>query len=245
MSAVVLMDWAAWSPGLATREDWQRWAPEPSPLGCEGAPEIRFLPAMQRRRCDTLSRMCLQVAHDACPEELRGDVRSVFASRHGSFQNTAALLRDLADGNPLSPNRFSHSVHNTQSGIFSIWAKNREAATCVAAGAETFGAGFLEAMGLLHRHPEGPLLLVVGDESVPEPFDALSDEKGAYALALLLRAGEGDSEDGRVGLRFGPGTSEDTGPHFPDALVFLRWWLSGGDSLRIAHPGRSWIFTRD
>jgi len=244
MSEVELLNWAAWSPGLASREDWQRWAQEPRSLGYEGAPEIRFLPALQRRRCDALSRMCLQVVHDVCPEGLRGEVRSVFASRLGSFQNTAALLRDLADGSPLSPNRFSHSVHNTQSGIFSIWAKNREAATCVAAGAETFGAGLLEAMGLLHRHPGAPLLLVVGDEGIPEPFDTLGRDNGAYAMALLLCAGEAASQGRRVGLRFGPGEPEREAARFPDALVFLRWWLSGRESLRLFHPRRSWIFAR-
>ncbi|NRA09311.1 MAG: beta-ketoacyl synthase chain length factor [Myxococcales bacterium] len=244
MSEVVVVDWAAWSPGIASRRDWESWAQDPRPLGHEGAPEVRFLPALQRRRCDRLSRMCLQAVHDAVPEALRGGLLSVFASRHGSFENMAAMLCDLADGSPLSPNRFSHSVHNTQAGLFSIWAGNREASTCVAAGAETFGAGFLEGMGMLHRHPGAPLLLVVGDEPVPEPFDTLASGTGAYALAFLLQNGDGDAEGTRVGLRFGPGEEGSLDAFVPDGLAFLRWLISDQESLRLAHPGRSWLFAR-
>ena len=188
--------------------------------------------------------MCLQVIHDLCPETLRGGLLSVFASRHGSIQNMTAMLCDLADGSPLSPNRFSHSVHNTQAGIFSIWAGNREASTCVAAGAETFGAGLLEGMGMLQRHPGASLLLVAADESLPEPFEALSGGSGAYAAAFLLRGGEPDAGGTRVGLRFGPGEAGRPSAPFPDALVFLRWLLSDRASLRLAHPARSWIFAR-
>jgi len=243
MSELGVLDWAAWSPGITSRDAWQRWAEAPGPLGCVGAPEIRFLPAMQRRRCDSLSRMCLQVAYDVCPEAKRGGVCSVFASRHGSFHNMAAMLRDLADGSPLSPNRFSHSVHNTQAGLFSIWAGNREPSTCVAAGAETFGAGILEAMGMRRRHPKASILLVVGDEGVPEPFEAPDASRGSYALALLL-GGEQDEAASRFELDFSPGETGDVEALQPDALSFLRWWLSGRESLRLAHPRRSWRFAR-
>ena len=54
----------------------------------------------------------------------------------------------------LSPARFSHSVHNTQVGLFSIWARNPLPSVSVAAGAETFAHGFLEAVGRLQREPE-------------------------------------------------------------------------------------------
>ena len=244
MNALALLDWSAWSPGLTSRSDWLRWAEAPGPLGSEGAPEIRFLPALQRRRCDALSRMCLHVVNEVCPEAERAEVRSVFASRHGSFQNMAAMLVDLADAKRLSPNRFSHSVHNTQAGIFSMWANNREASTCVAAGAETFGAGLLESLGMLRRHPEASILFVMGDEGVPEPFDTLAPPSGSYALALLLRSGV-DGAGVRLGLGFEPGEIAAELRPYPDALVFLRWWLTGRKSLRLTHPRRGWRFERD
>ncbi len=242
MNEAVITNWAAWSPGLTNRDEWVRWAQNPTALGRSGAPEVEFLPAMQRRRCDALSRMCFQVIHEVCPPEGLGDLTSVFASRHGSFGNMTALLFALADGRALSPNGFSHSVHNTQAGLFSIWAQNRAASTCVAGGAETFGAGLLEALGSLTSDPERTVLLVVADEAVPEPFDSLCDDKGAYAVALLLRSPESLSAGTALSVQLERG--EVGTSRFPDAVTFIRWLMGTERLLRLCHARRTWVLER-
>lgn len=242
MNEAVITSWAAWSPGLTNRDDWERWALNPTALGRSGAPEVAFLPAMQRRRCDALSRMCFQVIHEVCPPEDLGDLTSVFASRHGSFGNMTGLLVALADSRALSPNSFSHSVHNTQAGLFSIWAQNRAASTCVAGGAETFGAGLLEAFGALATQPERAVLLVVADEAVPEPFDSLCDDKGAYAVSLLLRSRESASGGTPLSVQLEGGEAETS--MFPDAVAFIRWLMGPERLLRLRHPRRTWVLER-
>ena len=66
MTRLVVSRWAAWSPGIETEEDWRAYVREPRALEAKGAPELPFLPALQRRRCDQLSRMMLHVAHACC-----------------------------------------------------------------------------------------------------------------------------------------------------------------------------------
>jgi len=242
MNRVELVRWAAWAPDIATQEEWQAWARAPRPIVGSGSPEVRFLPGLQRRRCDALSRTMLEVAHGCCPEPLLSEVACVFATRHGPFSTTVAMLQDLATGSPLSPARFTHSVHNAPAGLFSIWAHNPRASSSLAGGAETFAHGFLEAAALLHREPERPVLFVTADESPPEPFDSIADPgAGAYGVALLLEIGDGGGAL-EFSLRQAPGVL--TPLAWPDALEFLRWWITGEERLILGRGTRAWTWTR-
>jgi hypothetical protein len=242
VTSVRVQRWVAWAPGLESAADGRVWARDPRPVPEQGAPDARFLPTLQRRRCDSLSRMMLHVVNQCCDEALRRQVACVFASRHGSFGTTASLLEDVAAATPLSPARFSHSVHNTQAGLFSIWSGNPRPSTSVAAGGKTFAHGFLEAIGMLHRECGRPVLFVVGDEVIPEPFSGIAREpRGAHAVALLLGA-EGTGE----GIEFSVEVADDESPpaEWPDALEFLRWWLSGAATLRLARRPHAWVWRR-
>jgi hypothetical protein len=242
---VAIEQWACLAPGLSSSAEWRAWAREATPPQGEVHPDVAFLPAMQRRRCDGLSRMMLAAANGCCDESLRGDVSSVFASRHGSFATTIGMLEKLARDEPLSPTNFSHSVHNTQAGLFSIWAGNQQVAQSLASRNETFEHGFLEAMCLLTRSCGRPVLFVTGDEALPEPVADLSeDPHPPYALALLLR-----TEPGAHGvLDFDLEHTSDDGDSsvlaWPKALEFLRWWLSGEEELRLGARPRVFVWRR-
>jgi hypothetical protein len=235
-----LARWEAWAPGLADPAAWRAWALQPRPLEGEGQPEAAFLPALQRRRCDALSRMMLEVAQRCSVDAGADALACVFASRHGSVGTLVSLLEDLARSEPPSPAKFSHSVHNTQAGLFSIFAGNRQPAMSVAAGADSFAHGFLEAAGALHCAGGCLVLLVVGDELLPAALAGLSDEQHpGYALALRLEPGE------ELELALAAGAERAApAPPWPDALEFLRWWLSGEPELALAHPPREWRWRR-
>lgn len=243
MNSIQVTRWAAWSPGIESEGDWRAWAREPRALASQGAPDLRFLPALQRRRCDQLSRMVLHVANEVCEDAIRGGVTCVFASRFGAFSTTVSLLENLAAGTAVSPARFSHSVHNTPAGLFSIWSRNRQASVSLAARADTFGHGFLEAICSLHRERRRPVLFVTGDEPIPDPLGSLSDApQAAYALGILLEWGEGGEA---LGLQLAAAEGESTRHDWPDGLEFLRWWIAGDPILRLVHPPRAWVWTRD
>jgi hypothetical protein len=176
---------------------------------------------MLRRRCSPLSRIVLTVAFDCCGREDLARVGSVFASRHGNINESIELLERLARQLPLSPTRFSHSVHNAQAGLFSIAAGNRQASSSIAAETETFACGFLEALTFLERTPESPVLLVMADVPLSDAFAGLVDEPAtSYGLGLLLAS---DGPGTRLDFGITAGGSAAPRGRWPDALEFLRW----------------------
>ncbi len=237
-----LRGWSAWAPGLESADDWITWAGAPYPLAAEGVPDAKFLPAMLRRRCTPLSKILLKVAAEGCPEEEREGVRTVFASRHGSINESVGLLENVARNERISPAIFSHTVHNAQAGLFSIAMGNRQASSSLAARDDSFGCGLLEALGHLEREPERPVLFVMGDVPLDPVFAALVDEPAcAYGVGLLLDPGEGEGRL-EVGLeRAGP----DAEPlPWPPAVEFLRGWLAGESSFTVASARHRWCFER-
>ena len=191
--------------------------PSPGPGTTPGEPDVSFLPPLLRRRCSRLTRMMLRVAYDACPGDQRSTLPVVFASRYGEAAVTLDLLQALARREPLTAGVFSHSVHNTQAGIFGIATRNRAMASAVAAGPDTFGAAFLEAVVAAQRGG-GAALLVVGDEPLPGPFARFQEEPPLpYAVALLLGPRG-------VPLDFAPGVGTPRpDPSHRDALRFVGW----------------------
>jgi len=225
-----VLRWSAWAPGRETREAWEAWARAPGPLPPEGHPEARFLPAMLRRRCSPLTRIVLTAAFGCLEEAEHEAVRTVFASRHGSVNESIELLGRIVRNERLSPARFSHTVHNAQAGLFCIAAGNRQASSSLAARADTFACGYLEALAHLERDPDRPVLYVMGDGRLAPTFAHLVREPpGAYGVGLLL-AREGTGPELAFDLEGRAGTGERP---WPDAAEFLRWLLAGEPALAL------------
>ncbi len=242
MIAAGLQSWSAWSPGREDDVAWRRWCVAPEPLDGEGRPEAKFLPPMLRRRCSSLSRIMLTAAFACCPPELRGQVRTVFASRHGNINQTMPLFERLAQGQNLSPTLFSHTVQNAQASLFSIAAENRRASSSISAQADSFACGYLEALTHLQREPRHPVLLVTADVHLNPTFAVLVEEpRASYALALLLNAGG----TGPAVLFDSAGAGERAEPRpWPDALEFLRWHLGDEPSLCLGSGRQCWRWAR-
>ena len=224
-----VLRWSAWSQGRETRADWEAWARAPEPLPEEGHPEARFLPPLLRRRCSPLTRIVLTAAFDCLAEGERARVRTVFASRHGSVNESIELLEAIVRGERLSPAKFSHTVHNAQAGLFCIAAGNREASSSLAARADTFACGWLEALAHLEREPGRPVLYVMGDSRLADTFaDLVQEPPGSYSVALLL-ARDGDGPE----VAFALDAAAPPQRRWPDAVEFLRWLLAGEPSLAL------------
>ncbi len=190
-----LLAWSAWAPGLETREAWSEWALTPySPTGAE-RPSIANVPAALRRRCSQHDRMVLEVGTNCAAEAIPGSGGQVppavvLGSRHGEAQVTRVLLDLLAEGEPLSPMRFSLSVHNASSGLLSIATGNKGVFRSISASIDSLGAAWIEALSLLVDHSS--VLLIVAEEEPPADHHPYLDEQtAAFALAVLLGRGEG------------------------------------------------------
>jgi hypothetical protein len=235
--------WSAWAPGVERADDWRRWAEKPFALSTDGTPQLASIPPMQRRRFSRVSRMALQVALDVLPPDGAQELSTVFASRHGEATASIALLQDIARELPLSPTTFSHSVHNTAAGLFSIATASAQASSSIAAVHDTFGCGLVEALGLCERRRR-PTLLVVADEPTVEIFGAFADEvPAAFALALLVDAGSVAGSE-RFGFELADPTPRASEPALPHALAFLAWMLGSSDALALPGDRRSWNFQR-
>lgn len=239
---------AAWAPGIDGEDDWREWSRAPRAIAADAAPEARFLPPLLRRRCTPLSKAMLHVAYAACPEAERGAVRTVFASRHGEIRESFPLFELVVSGQPLSPTRFTHTVHNAQAALFSIAAGNRCASSAIAGEHDSFGAGIVESLCHLEREPGRPTLLVVGDAPVADFVHGRTGEPPwSFALALLLAAdGEGPGFGYELVPRDERALAERTGPEplWPQALDFVRWWYGAAPSLELEAPRSRHRFTR-
>ena len=136
-----VLRWSAWAPGIETPEAWRAWCASPVPLAPIGAPR-GALPARD-------AAAPLLAAHadraDRGVGLRRGGparrVRTVFASRHGSVNESIEMIEQVVRRERLSPAQFSHTVHNAQAGLFCIAAQNRQASCSLAAREDTFACG--------------------------------------------------------------------------------------------------------
>lgn len=229
--------WRAWAPGLATSDDWLRWGRAELAPSTDEAPDVSFLPAMQRRRLSRLARMVFAVGWPLAEGHER--LPMVFASRHGETPRTFDILGDLAARQPLSPTQFSLSVHNAIVGLWSIIRGATCEMTALAAAGDGLEHAVIEASALL---AEGaPAVLLVVAEETPPPLYApwIDDVPFPYALGLLLTAGEqwrmtlGDDHETSLGA---------CRPHALDLAVTL---ASGAGHMKHQWKGRQWTWQRN
>lgn len=158
-----IAQWRAWAPGLASVEEWRQWSHEPvAPPQTDAAPDVSFLPAMQRRRLSRLARMAFCVGWPLA--EGLDRLPLVFVSRHGETPRTFDILSDLASDQPLSPTQFSLSVHNAVIGLWSIMRGETSEMTALACAGDGLEHGVVEAAGLLGEGAPAVLLLITEEQ---------------------------------------------------------------------------------
>ncbi|MDI4635516.1 beta-ketoacyl synthase chain length factor [Pelomonas sp. V22] len=241
MSDFRVRRWAAWAPGLQTQEAWGAWLAAPAwPLPAkEAVAPLAEVPAMTRRRIDPLGRAALQVAWWAQGDAPTGPV--VFASRWGEIARSVALLKQLAEGEALSPTSFSLSVHNASSALYSIARGDTANYSALSAGPASAAAGVCEALGLLADG--APQVLVVSVEGeLPEPYQSFEKQPGPLrAWAALL-----ESADSGLRLRATPPeTVTDGEPAWlPPDLATLRFLAGSAPSWEQRGSAGGWSWSR-
>jgi hypothetical protein len=243
-----LVSWSAWASGVESAEQWHEWAIAQRQFGApDQMPALPFIPSMQRRRFSRLSRLQLQVAYDCAAGNHH--LRTIFCSRHGEIHRTHGLLAEMAKGEPLSPMAFSLSVHNTASGLYSIASGNTAPSTALAAGRDTLAMAFVEAAGQLGHAEE--VMLVFGDEPLPEDYEIFSDEYTVpFGLALRFKKTDAMNSLRTIHLRRGESyAARDSAKESIESesmgLALLRL-LAGDKKEVIAHGERNnwlWICT--
>lgn len=237
-----LIDWAAYAPGIVTREQWLAWAQAPFlPQGDE-TPALAELPPLMRRRIDRLGRVAIQ-ALTWCGDARSSGVPVVFASRHGDVARSQQLLDSLALDEPLSPAGFGLSVHNAIAALHAIARGERGNYTAIAAGSETAEAAVCEAAAML-ADGAAQVLLVVYDAVIPAMHAQFLDEPDpCYAWAWRI------APAGRAGTRLSLAPAPDAetapvAPGLPHGLDVLRFALAGTSVLEHRAGATGWRWRR-
>lgn len=233
-----IAQWRAWAPGLESVDDWHVWSRHPHTLGTsDTAPDVSFLPAMQRRRLSRLARMAFSVAWPLA--EGLAQLPLVFVSRHGETPRTFDILSDLAACQPLSPTQFSLSVHNAVIGLWSIMRGETSEMTALAAAGDGLEHGMLEAAALLNEGAPA-VLLVITEEQPPEAYATwIDDVPFPYAVGLLLTPGN------QWQLTLGTQGKDAAPTEWPHALNLLRTLLGEQGSCQHAWKNRVWNWQRN
>ena len=169
-------------------------------------PLPRLLPPAERRRAPDGVAVALEVASEAVAMAARfsmsqgidpRSLASVFTSAHGDLAIVDYLCSTLAgDPTALSPTRFHLSVHNAAAGHWSIAAGDRAPSTALAADADSFALGLLEAatMAIAERRA---VLLVAFDTPAVGLLARATKSSALFGFALVLRSSDqATSEEG-------------------------------------------------
>jgi hypothetical protein len=164
---------------------WATWLDQGETVSVGGAVSSRPpLPTSLRRRVTPLGRKALQAAWAVLQDD--ETPRFVLASRHGEYDRTIGLLNELAQGDDVSPAEFSLAVHHALTGLLSIAAGNRQGHTAIAAGAESFGYGLLEAAAFVAEQGI-PAILFYFDQPLPDFYAAVTKGDCSTPMAMALR----------------------------------------------------------
>lgn len=198
--------------------------------------DAKGMPSLLRRRISPMGQEALALASSL---PLLDQARYVFSSRHGEFSRTLSILKRIAEQEALSPADFSLSVHHALISLLSIVQKNHKGHTAIAGGAESFGAGLIEAIGCLAENPEEPVLLLHCDDLLPEEYSVFNEaEDKPMVFALLLTGGEGPEYSFEVQPEKG-GTA-----HVSLACSFLTFIQGDEQQASVQMPDHLWLWER-
>jgi hypothetical protein len=157
-------------------------------------PSPAMLPANERRRTSPAVRLvlaCVAQALQDSPFPVES-LRSVFATDEGTGEVCQQMLHALATTRQVSPLLFPNSVQNAPSGYFSIAWRNRQPATVVSLGLESFASGLLCAVTEAAACRQ-PVLLVVYDPAMTSPLDELLPVAQSTSTAWIISTGTSDA----------------------------------------------------
>lgn len=174
-------------------EDWRGWLPEEveaisDPSNRIPAQPGKSLPAMLRRRLDDTGRATCDILSALDPE---ASLPLVHASRHGDTAHTLMMLEALGGGAPISPARFSMSVHNAVLGVHSISRAHYRPLQALGACGDELDAMLYESYGyLVEGYPA--VIAVFSEGPLPSAYQGHTDHPGtACAVGMRLTLNRG------------------------------------------------------
>ncbi|MBR9772188.1 MULTISPECIES: beta-ketoacyl synthase chain length factor [unclassified Halomonas] len=216
MEQLRLSEWLGWDP---LREEN---ATKDARLLPSDKPGVS-LPAMLRRRLDNAGRATCDILAGLDPE---ARCPLIHASRHGDANFTLSMLKALANQEPLSPTRFSMSVHNATLGVHAIANHHYRPLQALGASGNEFNALLWEARGYLAEGHEA-VVIVFSEGTLPGDYIDCTPHPGhACAVGLRLSLTQGRAL-----------VAEDATPGAAPTPLDVIDWLGGCSPRLAAAPG--------
>ena len=149
--------------------------------------DVSFVPMMLRRRCSQFTKLCFAASQRFIAEGMSLPIISV--SKYGEIQRQYAISKKIIETQEVSPTAFSLSVFNTAIGLLGISLKNHASAQAFSTMSYQLEAGLIHALSFLENHrEEEKLLLLVGEERLPEAYQNISAETNTLLRRRKLNA---------------------------------------------------------
>ncbi|WP_052141197.1 beta-ketoacyl synthase chain length factor [Pseudoalteromonas piratica] len=205
------------------------------------SPQLDWVPAMQRRRLSHYAKMALFVAANSAKAYDGKSLPVVYASQHGDFHRTSSILKDLAEGEVVSPTSFGLSVHNAVVGLYSILTKNQQPMNSIAAGENTLLMALIEAYVQLNKADTEQVLVVYCDQPLTKEY-AQFDHQDSVDLACAFIV----SKNAETGISLNLSCSSDSNKTPLQAKQFVEFLATkdAGDSV-VLGAQTSWQITID
>lgn len=199
--------------------DWHAWCASETQCARQkiSSPVGSTLPRLLRRRLDEVGRASCDILHALTPAH---GCPLIHASRHGDVAHTLPMLESLAQDIPLSPARFSMSVHNAVLGVYSIAHDHRQPLQALGACGHEFDALLTEAQGYLDAG-HASVVILFSEGELPETYRGHTPHPGT-ACAVGLRLSRQASDGPRLAA------NPLKTPAEPTPLDIIRWL--GGDA---------------
>lgn len=187
-----------------------------------------ILPAMLRRRLDQAGRAVCEILSLL---DLSSSCPIIYASRHGDVTSSLDMLTAMAGGELPSPTKFSMSVHNAVTGVYSIARKHHGPIQALAASGHEFEAMMFEAQGYLATGHDSVVVILSEGDMPPEYVGHTEHCKHPSVVGLRLT--------NNSGMRLHSSQCEQ--PAHPTPSDLITWLDAPGAILKSAH---SWHLER-
>ncbi|MCE5233735.1 MAG: beta-ketoacyl synthase chain length factor, partial [Xanthomonadaceae bacterium] len=194
-----------WAPGMPSWDALRALCAGTAAAGAAARPAAAALPAGERRRAPESVLLAVEAAGQAVAMSGREarELPCVFSSAHGDLAIMDYMCAILAAAPAeLSPTKFHNSVHNAAAGYWTIATGCMAPSTALAAHANSFGAGLLEAA--VQAAAEQRAVLFVGYDGLSRgPLAEMAPSTRPFATALVLAPSRGAAACARLALRLG------------------------------------------
>lgn len=227
---------------------WNAWAPEQSCYEHGGLVVSQIdtaligaiVPKLMQRRLSPLAKGVFTAAQYCIAADKTSPI--VFSSAHGEVNKALQMLKEIQNGDELSPTAFSLSVHNAISGLISIAYRKHQEIMVIAPGQDGIAPAFIEALGILQEYADSVVIVFydepLGDFYPSLPFALSAANSCALAIKIALH---GDGLP--LQLCSSPDVRDD-GEHAVQIVAFLNFLAAEEQFIQLGNHRHSWIWRK-